>query len=225
MDRNFVISATIAAAFHAGLLFGYRPSSAVVFHPVADPTPIVPICPISVFPPELPPLDETKSEHAVPEAAGGAPRPALDEPTPIDSPSPYEIPFKRTSINVSDLTIEKIPTGPGGPGGVGDGLNFNPDGVYRSGDLSNTPRARFTASPTYPHEARRVGLGGEVVVEFMVDELGNVHAPTVVRSSDRMFEEAALRAVARWKFEPGKRDGRAVRFRMALPIVFNLSGD
>jgi hypothetical protein len=31
--------------------------------------------------------------------------------------------------------------------------------------------------------------------------------------------------VARWKFEPGQRDGRAVRFRMALPIQFTLNGE
>jgi protein TonB len=43
-----------------------------------------------------------------------------------------------------------------------------------------------------------------------------------VRSSDRIFEEAALRAVARWKFEPGRRDGRIVRFKMSVPIVFRL---
>jgi protein TonB len=224
MDRNFVISATIAAALHVGLLFGYRPSSAVLANEVGCAKPIVFVCDL-FSPPELPPPDENKTENAVPEPAGGAPRPSLDEPPPIDSPTPYEIPAKLASVNVSDLIVEKIPNGPNGPGAGTDGLNFNHNSVYRPGDLSNSPRARVTVSPTYPQEAKSRGFGGEVLVEFVVDELGNVHAPTVVRSSDRVFEDAALRAVARWKFEPGKRDGRAVRFRMALPIVFNLAGD
>ena len=47
--------------------------------------------------------------------------------------------------------------------------------------------------------------------------------PRVVKSSDRMFEEPTLRAVAKWQFEPGRRAGRIVRFRMAVPVVFNLN--
>ena len=50
-------------------------------------------------------------------------------------------------------------------------------------------------------------------------------AGEVVESSDRVFEEAAVRAVAKWRFEPGRRDGRVVRFRMAVPIVFALNAD
>jgi protein TonB len=43
-----------------------------------------------------------------------------------------------------------------------------------------------------------------------------------VRSSAQVFDEPTLRAVARWKFEPGRKDGRAVRFRMSVPVVFNV---
>jgi protein TonB len=60
------------------------------------------------------------------------------------------------------------------------------------------------------------------MVEFVVDESGNVLNPRVVSSSDRAFEENTLRAVAKWKFEPGRRDGRTVRFRMSVPVVFKL---
>jgi protein TonB len=61
------------------------------------------------------------------------------------------------------------------------------------------------------------------MVEFLVDESGRVNHPHVVSSSDRVFEEAAVRAVAKWQFEPGRRDGKIVRFRMTVPIVFRLS--
>jgi outer membrane biosynthesis protein TonB len=36
------------------------------------------------------------------------------------------------------------------------------------------------------------------------------------------FADAALRAVARWKFEPGLKNGRHVRFRMSVPIMFRI---
>lgn len=221
MDRHFLVPATIAAALHAGLLFGIRPEAAelpkTALKPKTIVTPFVP-------PPEAPaPLDENEREavhcHGVPT------HPALDEPPPIDRPAPFVVPVEQSRINVAHLHVDKIPMTPGVPGGPGDRPGFDGDKILSRGELDNTPRARVTAAPAYPFEARRNGLAGEVVVEFVVDEAGNVHAPTVARSSDRVFEEAALRAVARWKFEPGKRDGRAVRFRMALPIQFTLNGE
>lgn len=220
MDRHLLVPATIAAAIHAGLLFGIRPSA-------TEPTkPTGPLTIITEFllPNEPTPPPE-ENEHSSAASPAGSSRPALDEPPSIDSPSPFKIPVERNVVNVSELPVDKIPIAVGVPGGEGDRPVFDGDKIFRSGDLDNTPRARVTASPTYPFEARHNGLVGEVVVEFTVDEMGNVHAPTVARSSNRVFDEAALRAVARWKFEPGKRDGRAVRFRMALPIVFTLNGE
>jgi len=42
----------------------------------------------------------------------------------------------------------------------------------------------------------------------------------VQSSPDPVFERPALTAVKQWKFEPGKRGGQAVRFRMRVPITF-----
>ncbi len=89
--------------------------------------------------------------------------------------------------------------------------------------LDNPPRTRFQPAPIYPFESKRDGLRGEVVVEFIVDESGLVRDPRVVSSSSRVFEEATLRAVSKWKFEPGRRAGRIVPFKMAVPVVFNLN--
>ncbi len=61
-----------------------------------------------------------------------------------------------------------------------------------------------------------------MLVEFIVEETGRVLDPRVLDSTDRVFEEATLRAVAKWRFEPGTRDGRIVRFRMTVPGVFSL---
>jgi protein TonB len=57
-------------------------------------------------------------------------------------------------------------------------------------------------------------------VLFVVDEHGKVENMTVQSSSDKSFEGAALSAVKQWKFEPGRRNGQAVRFRMRVPITF-----
>jgi len=42
----------------------------------------------------------------------------------------------------------------------------------------------------------------------------------VQQSPDPVFDRAALDAIKKWKFEPGKRNGKPVRFRMRQPITF-----
>jgi protein TonB len=116
--------------------------------------------------------------------------------------------------------IKRIVDTTGIPDGKGDKLRFGD--VVSSIHLDNTPRARFQASPVYPFEARRTGTPGEVHVEFVVDERGRVTDPRVVHSSNRMFDESTLRAVAKWQFEPGRRHGKPVKFRMTVPVMFNL---
>jgi len=91
--------------------------------------------------------------------------------------------------------------------------------------LDQPPRARVQLAPEYPPDLRYRHMEGEVLVEFVVDESGNVHQPVALRATDPKFEEAALRAVARWRFEPGYYHNRKVRFRMSVPIVFSLSSE
>jgi protein TonB len=68
--------------------------------------------------------------------------------------------------------------------------------------------------------ALRKRLPATVNVLFVVDEGGRVENPIVQNSSDPQFEAAALAAIRQWKFEPGKRGGKPVRFRMRQPFTF-----
>jgi protein TonB len=62
-----------------------------------------------------------------------------------------------------------------------------------------------------------------VVVNFTVDENGNVQDVRAVRSSHQEFEMPTIRAVSKWRFEPGRKDGKRVRFRMSVPVAFTLN--
>jgi periplasmic protein TonB len=74
----------------------------------------------------------------------------------------------------------------------------------------------------YPEIAKRAGVEGRVIVEFIVDENGDVVEPRVVRGPGAGLDEEALRVVSRAKFQPGRQRGQAVRVRMTLPITFRL---
>lgn len=74
----------------------------------------------------------------------------------------------------------------------------------------------------YPEIARKAGIEGRVVVQFVVDEQGNVVNPTVIRGIGGGCDEAAIDAVRGVRFTPGMQGGRPVKVQFQLPIVFRL---
>jgi protein TonB len=155
-------------------------------------------------------------------AAPGVTRPELpDTLSPIERPDFVMDPRPPTTVTIDKKMIAI--GDPGVPGGVPGGIGVDPGSILPAGMLDNPPHTRTQVSPAYPFEAQKAGLTGTVWVEFVVDTSGYVHDPVAVRSTDRVFEAASVRAVSRWRFEPGKRDGRPVSFRMVVPVVFNLT--
>jgi TonB family protein len=95
-------------------------------------------------------------------------------------------------------------------------------GALDISQIDVAPRAVSQARPRYPFELRRSGVGGEVVVDFLVDQDGNVQNAYAVRSTDVGFEAESVEAVSRWRFEPGRKNGAPVITHMQVPIVFTL---
>lgn len=93
------------------------------------------------------------------------------------------------------------------------------DSLFSLADLDQQPRIVYQPGPTVTADMRKK-LPGSVSVLFIVDQQGRVENPIVQKSTDPVFEKAALNAVKQWKFEPGKRKGQPVRFRMRVPITF-----
>lgn len=75
---------------------------------------------------------------------------------------------------------------------------------------------------TYPEIARMAGIEGRVILEFIIDERGNVVNPRVVRGIGGGCDEEALRVVKLAKFTPGMQRGRPVKVRYTLPVTFRL---
>lgn len=95
--------------------------------------------------------------------------------------------------------------------------------VYDARVVDRVPRLRASPAPVYPAEMKQAGVGGEVVIDFVVDSSGKVRGSYVVRSSQREFEAPAVEAVSKWEFDPGQRGGRSVNTHMQVPIVFSLA--
>jgi protein TonB len=78
--------------------------------------------------------------------------------------------------------------------------------------------------PNYPVEARRREVEGVVLLEAIVDREGRVEPESVkVLESVALLDSAAVEAVKRWRFRPGRdRSGATVRVILEIPIRFAL---
>ena len=219
MNNPYILPICLAAAAHGALLFGFPKSPAPVKRAIEKPE-YIPF--VAALEPEPPVVVESEPGAAKAERQTDLPPPPRGpEPELVATTSPFTItPPPFTPVSSADVRQMFVPTA-GVGGEIGEALSKV---SIVSGDyLDNAPRTRFQASPLYPFQAKKEGVSGEVWVDFVVDEQGRVMEPRVVRSSHAMFDEPTLRAVAKWQFEPGRRSGRIVKFRMTVPVLFNLN--
>ncbi len=85
------------------------------------------------------------------------------------------------------------------------------------------PKIIEAPAPAYPDSARQAGLEGKVVLVIVVDEQGRVIEARVFRAEPPgVFEQAALEAVRKWRFEPALQRDKPIKVRLAQEVVFRL---
>jgi periplasmic protein TonB len=166
------------------------------------------------------------------------PAPRLDIPA-----MPVEAGLREVVGAVAELRpIESLARGRGaGPGadggrgtGVGggdgdrlgdrDGLGSGEGDGLRPGNGVSWPRLVREVKPNYTPDAMRAQVEGLVELEILVLEDGTVGRVSIVRSLDSRFglDQEAINAVRRWRFDPGRRMGKAVATRVGVELSFNL---
>jgi protein TonB len=160
---------------------------------------------------EAPPLPEPIPEPApTPEAVP-------EEPAP---PKPEEILTTTQSKEVAasqptpePKKVEKKPT-PQRPTPVATAKTAN---VPQPVVIRNTP-------PIYPETARRAGWEGRVTVRVEVSADGLPMSVALQKSSGYgVLDQAALRAVKSWRFQPRTMGGVAMAGTVDIPVNFTLS--
>lgn len=74
----------------------------------------------------------------------------------------------------------------------------------------------------YPEIAKRAGVQGRVYVKAFVDENGVVFKVELLKGIGAGCDEAALDAVKKSLFSPGKQRGKPVKVQVTVPILFQL---
>ncbi|MEM7550591.1 MAG: M56 family metallopeptidase [Bacteroidota bacterium] len=78
----------------------------------------------------------------------------------------------------------------------------------------------------YPEQAKKLGVEGKVLVQFVVNEKGELTNVKAVKGIGAGCDAEAVRVINEamaWK--PGRENGKAVKQRIILPISFALKGD
>ena len=75
---------------------------------------------------------------------------------------------------------------------------------------------------SYPEIAKRAGIEGKVFVRAFVDETGIVSSAEIVKGIGGGCDEAALDAILKTKFTPGKQRGKPIKVQVTIPVVFKL---
>jgi periplasmic protein TonB len=96
-----------------------------------------------------------------------------------------------------------------------------PPEPIRVGGRVKMPRAISTPQPVYPALARQARIQGEVVIDAVIDENGNVVEMQVI-SGAPLLVPAAVEAMKNWKYEPTYLNGERVRVRLVATIQFRL---
>ena len=113
--------------------------------------------------------------------------------------------------------------GPGrGPGyGPGEGGGFG-GGVFRAGGGVTSPVVTFKVEPEYSEEARKAKFQGTVLLYIEVSERGLPQNPRIIRALGMGLDEKAIEAVMKWRFQPGRKDGRPVTVAAQVEVNFRL---
>ena len=90
----------------------------------------------------------------------------------------------------------------------------------RAFDLGITPQLIACVEPQWTEVARRARLQGAVILEIVIQEDGTVTEPKVLKPLPFGLDEAAVEAVALWRYEPIEVEGKLVALRHVVAVHF-----
>lgn len=160
-------------------------------------------------------VKQTEQKHKTP--------PPSTPVVPVQVPNDAVVQNQNISFNVDITSQTKLPAPPK-PEHEGSGQSTEQIFMaVQSMPKMKISRAKLQSKVNYPASCRNAGIEGRVIVQFVVNKQGvptNVH---VVRGIGGGCDQAAVKAVKKYaRFTPGRQQGKPVKVRMSLPILFRL---
>lgn len=91
-------------------------------------------------------------------------------------------------------------------------------------ERKTTPVLIREFKPNYTKEAREAKIQGIVEMSAVVLEDGSVGDVTVTKSLDQQYglDDEAVKAMKKWRFKPGTKDGKPVPVTVSVEMSFTL---
>jgi len=149
-------------------------------------------------------------------------KPKVEKPEQAPSAPSLSVEQASSSEARAEVAALAAPMGVAG-GGVGGILGVG-GGFSGGGGLDRDMVPLVRIEPQYPPQAQTRRLEGWVHVRFTITGAGTVKNARVVKSSDMIFENATIRAVEQWKYQPQMEEGKPVERETETILRFELSG-
>ena len=214
IEVSLVSAPVLADSAAAGAVGG--PSEATPepeIEPESEPPPV----PLPVRPPDPTPVAVVQ------------PKP---KPKPVSKPKPVKPvskPKPKVQPKAKPKATSKPDTGPArttaSATGEGTGTrNARPADKGASGAGGSSPAAYLSnPAPGYPDAARRQRQEGTVSLRVLVSANGQASQVVLAGSSGvSSLDQAALRAVRRWRFKPARQNGQPISAWVRVPVRFTL---
>jgi protein TonB len=210
--RVLIVTFLIAAALHvAAFLFLRFPERRDVPEIVAPQRVVYTVSPVRFQPP--PPQAEQRAVPRTRRRAIPVPDPTPDEPEPLPIEE-IELP----APEIDDLVFA-IPEAPPSAR-TGRGWN-GAEPLQVGGDVS-PPVKVYYPTPRYTEDARKGRVQGVVILQAVIDSLGNVDEVSVLKGLPLGLSESAIATVKEWKFQPARQNGNPVPVFFNLTVTFSL---
>jgi protein TonB len=196
-------------------------------------------------------MDVKEPEPPKPEAPPPPPPPEPEKPKPVAPPPPKGfqelIPPKEPPPAIPDVDLSapavdpKDFTGIGAAGGTANGVEggtptaepvdssnfaYEVAVLERKPELKNKSQVASMLSRYYPRMLQDAGIGGQTVMQFVIEKDGTVDPTTVkvVSTSHEQFADASSKVVEKFRFSPGRYKGQPVRVLIQMPITWQPQG-
>lgn len=94
--------------------------------------------------------------------------------------------------------------------------------TYEPGGDITAPKLIHYVEPVYSDSSKNAYAEGTVRILLVVDPQGMPTDLHVTSGLNTEQDQAALKAVKQWRFQPGLRDGKPVRVRVTVEVDFHL---
>jgi TonB family protein len=135
--------------------------------------------------------------------------------------------FAAVLTSVTIATAALLPMSPlsaAGRLGAGTAIVADLQEPLRPGPDVTLPRVVREVKPEYTREALQAGIQGSVTLTVVVKTDGMPGSIEITQSLDpeHGLDAAAVRALEQWRFEPGRKDGKAVPVQVDIEMTFTL---